>query len=233
MTGCETNIAESLKWPKKTPSTMVERGAGDLSPQMGGDRVVQDEPTSQLIAKWRRILADDCGLSISLAQYPVADMRPGFNWLVPDLPDTLITGEAVHRRCHELFGVFAFDGRAQHVVAAVDLYRRPASILRLRDCRETDLRYRDIPANHPIIQEIQSITLKQRLLLEIWYWRTTGRHLDVASRTLCAGSREGGERFIPGVPVVSWFSEEDMLTVNSEYVNRSIYSCLGAREVVS
>ena len=41
-------------------------------------------------------------------------------------------------------------------------------------------------------------TLRERLLMEIAYFKDTGRHLDVDNWTLCAGSRTAGG-YVPGV----------------------------------
>jgi len=41
---------------------------------------------------------------------------------------------------------------------------------------------------------VRSIILKERMLLELWYFRETGRHLDRSSWTLCNGSRCGDEK---------------------------------------
>ena len=40
-----------------------------------------------------------------------------------------------------------------------------------------------------IIVDKKGITLEERLLLEIEYFKKTGKHLDVENWTLCSGSR--------------------------------------------
>ena len=49
---------------------------------------------------------------------------------------------------------------------------------------------------------IKGITLRERLIMELEYYRETGNHLDIENVTLCSGSRyQDGY-----VPYVSWYS---------------------------
>ena len=50
------------------------------------------------------------------------------------------------------------------------------------------------------LKDIKFITLEERLLLEIQYFKETGKHLDIDSWTLCSGSRDHDG----SVPFVSW-----------------------------
>lgn len=40
------------------------------------------------------------------------------------------------------------------------------------------------------VKDLKTITLEERLLLELQYFKATGNHLDVNNITLCAGSRD-------------------------------------------
>ena len=51
-------------------------------------------------------------------------------------------------------------------------------------------------------ENVNGITLLERLLLEVAYFMATGRHLDEKNVTLCSGSRRSGG----GVPRVHWNS---------------------------
>jgi hypothetical protein len=67
---------------------------------------------------------------------------------------------------------------------------------------EEDEEYMDKSAND--IEKMgltpRAITLRERLLMELQYFRETGQHLDIDNWTLCAGSRDGDGR----VPFVNW-----------------------------
>lgn len=54
---------------------------------------------------------------------------------------------------------------------------------------EADEEFKNMSANDLKEKGIKGITLKERLLLEIEYFKETGKHLDINCVTLCAGSR--------------------------------------------
>jgi hypothetical protein len=61
-------------------------------------------------------------------------------------------------------------------------------------------------------KKIPTMTLLERLILELFYFHFTHQHLDVKDWTLCAGSRdENGD-----VPHVGWSSESSRF-----YIRRS------------
>lgn len=62
---------------------------------------------------------------------------------------------------------------------------------------------------------VEPITLRERLIMELQYFKETGKHLDLANITLCAGSRsEGGD-----VPCVDWGSHGGRLYVGWFYAD--------------
>jgi hypothetical protein len=56
---------------------------------------------------------------------------------------------------------------------------------------------KDLKKKYP---DRQFITLRERLLMEIQYFKETGKHLDIQNVTLCAGSRDSDGL----VPTVDW-----------------------------
>ena len=58
--------------------------------------------------------------------------------------------------------------------------------------------------------KINGITLRERLILELQYFKETGRHLDVENWTLCSGSRDSGG----DVPSVHWSPGDGEVDVN-------------------
>ena len=67
---------------------------------------------------------------------------------------------------------------------------------------EADEENKNLSANKLAKRNHKGITLLERLLLELGYFLTTGRHLDEKNWTLCAGSRHSGGH----VPRVRWDS---------------------------
>ena len=50
---------------------------------------------------------------------------------------------------------------------------------------------------------IKGITLRERIIMELQYFKETGKHLDIKNITLCAGSRDSDSY----VPSVDWDSD--------------------------
>jgi len=75
-----------------------------------------------------------------------------------------------------------------------------AYAVRFRERVEADEEMKNLSANDLKVKSINSITLMERLILELKYYAETGKHLDISNVTLCAGSRG----FDGGVPGVRW-----------------------------
>ena len=70
--------------------------------------------------------------------------------------------------------------------------------------QEADEDLKNKSANDLKREGIAGITLRERLLYELEYFKKTGQHLDIDNITLCAGSRCSAG----GVPRVGWHSGE-------------------------
>ena len=78
---------------------------------------------------------------------------------------------------------------------------------------EADEKHKNKSAND--VKDLPGITLRERLLLELDYFKVTGNHLDIENWTLCTGSRDS-EGVVPGVGwnrddrkvYVSWFTPD-------------------------
>lgn len=92
--------------------------------------------------------------------------------------------------------------------------------------REVPSKYRNTSYNELLRQEINSITLLERLVLGFGYFVTTGKHLDRKSWTLCAGS----EYSDGSIPSVDWNPENRTLHVYWSYRSNA-YSLGGTRAV--
>ncbi len=55
---------------------------------------------------------------------------------------------------------------------------------------EADKELKSLSANNLKKQGIACITLRERLIMELQYFKETGGHLDIDNWTLCAGSRD-------------------------------------------
>ncbi|MBU1159674.1 hypothetical protein KKD04_00640, partial [Patescibacteria group bacterium] len=103
-----------------------------------------------------------------------------------------------------------------------------AYAIRVRNVVEADEEFKNLSANQLKEQNIPGITLEERLIYEIKFFKETGKHLDIQNITLCAGSR-----YVDGdVPYVRWSPSYGELRV-LWYVPgpRNDYLC--ARQAVS
>ena len=85
-----------------------------------------------------------------------------------------------------------------------DLHRKGTTVRRFKSNVEADEEYKYKSADdlQKAGLEHNSITLKERMLLELWYFKTTGGHLDLNNWTLCNGSSDMGD----GVFSAGWSS---------------------------
>lgn len=70
----------------------------------------------------------------------------------------------------------------------------------IHDRQEADEEFKNLSADDLAAQKMNGITLLERLLLELKYFRETGKHLDKENVTLCSGSRDRDG----GVPDADW-----------------------------
>ena len=76
---------------------------------------------------------------------------------------------------------------------------------------------KNLNANDIKEKYLQTITLTERLLLELQYFKTTGKHLDNYNLTLCAGSRYSDGL----VPTCSWLPDDREFSVRRRGVGSS------------
>ena len=87
----------------------------------------------------------------------------------------------------------------------------------VRDTIEADEDLRDTSANEIAKKKTATMTLLERLLLELFIFHWTGEHLDVKNVTLCAGSRDS----VGGVPYVGWLAGRDRVRISWCYADDS------------
>lgn len=96
----------------------------------------------------------------------------------------------------------------------------------IRDREEADKELKNLLADQLKEKGVNSITLEERLVLEIKFWEETGKHLDMESITLCAGSRHDAGLVLR----VGWYDDK----VNVHWCHADHYGgTLRVRQVVS
>jgi len=161
---------------------------------------------------WEKFYKQVFGITVDLSQVHVPVPRDGFNWLVVMLQG--LTAQKLFDKCKELFHVWKWtDKSLDDVIDQTKSVRTSVNgcyAIWLRDRVEADEELKNRSANDLEQSNVQSITLEERLLLELFYFWKTKRHLDIQNWTLCSGSRAlDGD-----VPGVGWRSHDGGLGVD-------------------
>lgn len=100
--------------------------------------------------------------------------------------------------------------------------------IRVRRRCNADEEWRNISANKLKQQNVNCVTLMERLVYELKFWSETNSHLDDNYWTLCAGSRDS----YGYVPKVHWFLDGRGVDIGLQNPNEAyVYLC--ARQAVS
>ncbi len=151
-------------------------------------------PADGWAAEWRRFYNEVFSLEVDLADVEISPEQPGFGWVVMVAQN--LTLNQVWIKCKERFRTYSYVG--DDLDATQDRTSSGAYAKRFRNRVQADEENRNFSANTLAEQEASSITLLERLLLELWYHWRTGEHLDDENVTLCAGSRDSGG-YVPAV----------------------------------
>lgn len=180
------------------------------------------------IDEWERFCLEILGLHCDYKKLTTPIPREGFEWFL--VADKRVSTEAAYQKCQELFDCWKYTGDSlDEAVLTNDRNQTSGTYaVWLRNTVEADEIHQLKSANTLKQEGISSITLRERLVLELWYYWGTGEHLDIQSYTVCAGSRVGDD----GVPLVYWDPDDRELCVGWCFPT---YRCdfLRCREVVS
>lgn len=99
-----------------------------------------------------------------------------------------LTNNQVFDACTKAFKTWRY---ADDLDTVRDVVKRPDGpyVVWVRDTVEVDAEMANKSANDIEAAGVNTLTLKERMLLEIAYFEGTGKHLDLDNVTLCAGSR--------------------------------------------
>lgn len=115
------------------------------------------------------------------------------------ITETKLKTSAILARCKKLFPVWSYyDDKT------LDKDFPPPKKITTRYFKkviEADEELKNKSADDLEREGIQGITLRERLLMELDYFKEIGKHLDIDNITLCSGSRDS-DGF---VPYVCWY----------------------------
>ena len=154
------------------------------------------------VAGWERFYEKHFGLTVDLSNLHVPPK--------PDYPCRAIVAvsQLTNNKVFDA-GTKAFEGKTWRYTndldTVYDVVQRPSGpcVVWLRNVVEADEDMKNKSADDIETAGTNTLTLKERMLLELEYHDETGKHLDVQKIMLCAGSRYSGG----GVPSAHWRDE--------------------------
>lgn len=166
-------------------------------------RLEPGEEAPVFLASWQEFYRDLFGLEVDFSNLSVPAKRKDFNRLIVVAQG--MTPQRLYDKCTELFPCWKWtdqnlDERVQSERTAKD----GAYAVWFRDAVEADEDLKNLSANDLKKKNIPGITLEERFLMELKYFKETGQHLDRQNFTLCTGSRDSDDV----VPRVRWCLDE-------------------------
>lgn len=116
-----------------------------------------------------------------------------------------MTVQYLFDECKKLFDIYSYIDLSKIVSE-----RKGNYTVCFKNVQEADEENKNLSANELKEKGVKGITLEERLLLEILYFKKTGKHLDIDNLTLCAGSRHHDGH----VPCVDWSSDNRQVNVD-------------------
>ena len=186
-------------------------------------------PFADLIADWQKFYLDVFGLETDFSNLRIPEKREGLDRLL--IVAQGMTPQRLYDKCRELFPpCWKWTEKSLDEVIDFSFQTRFAKdgpyAVWVRDRIEADEELKNLSADDLKQKGIPGITLEERLLYELKFFKETGKHLDINSVTLCSGSRYSDGH----VPNVFWF--DDKMHVNSYHPDHADDD-LRARQAVS
>ena len=156
--------------------------------------------TNKALMEWFSLYKGYFDIELNFAGLNIPERRPGFNWLVVISHE--VTMQMVYDKCKQLFGAWKYtEISLDQAVPTNDRYTKNGHYaIWVRDRVEADEELKNNSADDLKASNTPGITLLERLLLELKYFKETGKHLDIDNVTLCSGSRNSDG----SVPYVDW-----------------------------
>jgi hypothetical protein len=147
---------------------------------------------------WENFYRETFGIECDFSNLQIPKKRKGFDRLI--IVAQGMTPQKLFDKCKELFLCWRWtDKNLDEMVNSERTSKNGAYAVWFRNRVEADEGLKNLSANDLEKRRIPGITLEERLLLELKYFKETGRHLDVERITLCSGSRDSVVGAVPGV----------------------------------
>jgi len=152
------------------------------------------------LKQWESLYREEFG--IDLGEVAIPERRAGFDRLI--IVAKGITRNRAYDACAKKFPCWCYTDNLDKGVPTNDRKPTETYAVWIRDRQEADEELKNLSADDLAEKGIKGITLLERLLLELKYFRETSKHLDIRNMTLCSGSR-----LVDGdVPLARWVDDE-------------------------
>jgi hypothetical protein len=161
------------------------------------------------LIEWRNFYHQIFGITLDDVVVPAKHL--GFDRLIVVAKG--LTPQQVYNKCTELFKCWKYtDSTLDEVVTQNDRTSDRTYAIWVRNTVEADKEHKNKSANALKQANHNGITLLERLLLELKYYKEVRKHLDMETITLCAGSRDS-DGSVPRVLWRSWRSDNERFYV--------------------
>lgn len=160
----------------------------------GQNPFAADSPTS--VYDWQRFYTKFFGTAFDFSDVKIPGKQPGFDWLIVVAKG--FTPNKVFEVCQKHFPCWRYrNDLDKETEGRNDRESKEHYAIWVRSRQEADEELKNLSAEDLKEKGVKGITLLERLLLELWYWKETSEHLDVKNITLCSGSRDS-DGDVPG-----------------------------------
>ena len=160
-------------------------------------------PYAELLADWQVFYRDVFGIEADFSNLTIPTKQAGFDRLLVLAQG--MTPQRLYDKCKELFPSWKYtDDDLDKIVISDRTAKDGAYAIWIRDRVEADEELKNLSANQLKQQNISGITLEEREIYELKFFKETGKHLDIQNWTLCSGSR-GSVGCVPGA---GWHGDE-------------------------
>ena len=157
--------------------------------------------TVDYVKDWQDFYKEVFGIDVALSEIKIPRKEKGFNRLI--IVAQGMTPQKLFDKCKELFPCWKWtDRNFNDITTSERMSKNGAYAVWFRDNVEADKDLKNLSANDLKEKNIVGITLEERLLFELKYFKETAKHLDIENITLCSGSRYSDG----GIPRVGWYS---------------------------
>ena len=154
-------------------------------------------PYTDLLADWQNFYRDVFGLELDFSNLSIPEKRAGFDRLL--IIAQGMTPQRLYDKCKELFPCWKWTEKSlDEIVKSRRTSKDSAYAVWLRERVEADEELKNLSAEQLDEADVPGVTLEERLVYELKFFKKTGKHLDIVNITLCSGSRYG-DGYVPRV----------------------------------